>query len=501
MWSGSGASPFPLEGGYEVVGWLRAHARELGPAAVAPLAVVARQGTVPLRAAALLALAELDPRGTELFVLDRARTDPSPEVREAATRALGRSQGDAALAYLVDTDEERAARIALRERYSGAWSDDLLELVRAAGDHPLHERRGSVALELLVERRALPEDLAVRIVTSQFERPLTPDDHDDIELVRAAMNLLSHVHGVRILEVLAPMMVKRRGVWPGTVLALLEEHLETAWLDETRGFDDADPPCGYPPEAGWRELLDRISDRETPPSHVDLDMLRAGLDWTYLPRVNRVVRRIDSGAEQGAAFALAGFDVTEHQEKNVLRALDGLGGRAITNLHLVCHQCGGYGCAQVTLLGLPLASAALRDEVTPGSEHVEALLEVLSGSAVVTRTSRSGAGRASDPGTLDEVRRRLLPFAPGLPRLEGGTEAIVWTAPGTLCEATRDLEVVRILPASRPWRETTGFFDAPYDVMRPSGAFGDAHEGLLLDVGRRLRLGKPRLFVVWANSD
>lgn len=299
----------------------------------------------------------------------------------------------------MDTTEDRAARIALRERLARASAYDLLDVVEAAGDHPLHDRRASVALELLLERGALPDDLAVRIASTQFERPLTPHDDEDDELVRSAVTLLFGVSPVRFLEVLAPVLVSGRSRWPHRVLELLAAQLECAWTDEARGFDERDLPRGPTPDPGWQELVERVAPALRSASLVDLDDVIAGLAWTYLPRMNRVVRRIASGAEEGAAFALAGFDVSMVEKQKVVRALDGLGGAPLTNLHLVDHQCGGLGCQQVTLLGLPLASNALREEGTPSSPIVEELLDVLSGGDLVTRMSRPLDRHASDPWT------------------------------------------------------------------------------------------------------
>ena len=488
-----GAGPFPLEGGYEIVGWFRAGALEIGPAALPYLVVVAEQGSVELRATALLVMAEIDPSGTEQVVVGRARRETSHEVREAATRALARSRSEESLSFLCETEQDRAARIALRERFAHAPTAELLAIVEGAGERPLRDRKASICLERLVGASALPDELAFRIVRAHLAAPV---DHElepseQLSLDSEAIGLLFNTNPVRVLEELAHVVRGGRATQLAAVLGFLETQLDIAWTDEERGVDDDGAPARLVPDPGWHELLDGVLVPEPFATLVGAGEVRDALEWTYLPRVNRSLRRIESGAEQGAAFVLAGFDVGERRIEvdAIVRALDGLGGRAKTNLHLVTHQCGGMGCAHYTLLGIPLGTRALHEHFGPGARGSDDMLDLLEGS------------RELDPRTLGDVLERLLPFVPGLPKLVGGTEALVWTAPTRLGEALRDLDEVRILPASRPWREESGFYSPPYDVLRPIGRFDEEREALLLEVGRRLGFGRPNVFVLWTNSD
>jgi len=487
------AGPFPLVGGYEIANWFRSRALEIGASALPYLLVVAERGSVELRATALLVMAEIDPNGTEHFVLERARRERSSEVREAATRALARSRGDAALSFLCETDQDRAARIALRERLALLSTNELLAVVEGAGDRPLLDRKASICLERLVGMRALPDDFAFRIVHAHLAAPLNEelDTLEQMTLDGEAIDILIHTNPVRVLEELAHVVQGGRPAQLGALLRFLECQLDLAWTDEARGFDDHDPPAGLVPDPGWSDLLDGVRVHEDLVTTVGVGEVRDALEWTYLPRINRSLRRIESGAEQGAAFVLAGFDVGARRLEvdEVVRALDGLGGRAKTNLHLVTHQCGGTGCSHYTILGIPLGTRALQAHFGPGAPGSDGMLDLLEG------------WREADPHTLGDVLERLLPYVPGLPKLVGGTEALVWTAPTRLGEALRDLDVVRILPASRPWREESGFYVSPYDVLRPIGRFQEEHEALLLEVGRRLGFGRPNVFVLWTNSD
>ena len=514
--------PFPLIGGYEVATWLRARAVELGDAAVPSLELVALEGTAPPRATALLALAEIATARADTFVIDRARHDPSDEVREAATRALGFSDSLDSLAYLAATEQERAASIALHQRLTRRSSADLAAIVRTAldGGPSLHggpdERFASLALEVLVARPEAPPELVLGVIrrrpalltercASRFSDAVTLDGAELLPALLEALPRDASLNDARartfarlafraepalVFEHLAKVVRAHGSPLASAVIETLSEQMNDAWTSrDGRGFDDAEGPITHVPDPRWREAIAAARARDLPDPRVDEDIiydLLAAFDWTNERRSLPPLRAIQSGGPEGEAFVLAGFDVGPRADPGALaRALAGLGTRDVSNLHHVEHQDSRLG-GEHWLVGLPLATRALSAALSPGEGRAEALFELI-------------GDRVVDRHALARVREQLVPFLPRLPELVGGVETLVWTAEGSVRESLEGLPVVRFLPRCRPWRAVSGYWATNGVAMRDFGAYGDEHQRLLEDVGARLGLGEPRIFVLWAS--
>lgn len=495
MSSPTHAGIFPLDGGDGLIDWVRARAREIGIDVVPSLRELAENGSIAMRSAALVALAEIDPHGSEAFIVERIDADRSHVVHESGTRALGMMDTATSLELLRTTPDARAARIALHKRLANASNELLFEWFAA------RDRGASVALEILAERGAA-NDLVLDLVRNEtsFITPRvafdvhptcdsrtlleairdTPFEEEEEELPRALAQIAIRMDPSVVFDVMAPV-VRANGVLSRPMLLALCAQLDEAWTrpyDNAIGFEDGDGPLGPLPDPRWHEVV-------RTQATADDWYLQSFVPGFGPPEPPAALRKIHSGAEDGDVFVLAGFEVRELSVEALSEVAERLGPRIETNLHYVEHQYGGTSCRQTRLVGLPLSSPDLRKTFREDGEGELALFH------------------ASESHDFPALQQLLKPFVPGFPLPTESEEAFVATEPmlDSLCEALEGLPMVRMLPNAAPWRPISGFWDVPGDAMRPVGPFTKAEHHLLNALGCALDLGAPRLFVLWANSD
>lgn len=287
----------------------------------------------------------------------------------------------------------------------------------------------------------------------------------------------------RVHDALAPVFAGDDHARQNAIVRALGDQLDAAFYDEENGADDDMQPRGPVPDARWIATLSEWEPRGDAVTFADLtaaDVLRLGLAWVHGERRTDGPRRVSSGAEHGDPFVVAGFDVADARFED---AVAELGPRART-LHLFKHQCGGHACNQAHVGGIPLVGRAFRAAFADGTRSAR-LREVWGAQANAT-PERLAASRA------------ILEEAVPLPILDGGREGIVWTEPCRPLAWLSGLDVVRVLSPGRPWLR-----EAEWEQirLRREGPFTAAHEALLVTIGERLGLGRPRLFVLWENSD
>jgi hypothetical protein len=534
--------PFPRVGGREAVGWFRAHARELGAEAIDDLYCVAVEGSVELRAAALLALAEIAPGASEAFVITRLAGDTSEEVRDAGTRALGIMTGIASIEWLRHAKDDTAYK-ALRKRLELWTSRDLERAVWEA----LESRPDQVAvigLEVLAVRREPCTELLLSVVQTSphllthtsinLAVQVSAERQDELLSLIAARaqrapndsvgqllaQMAIHMNPDRVFTHFAPIVRSGRGATARGTVSMLLDQVHAAWTRE-QGFDALDSPIAAVPDARWCAVLSAPSDALA--ASVDVlhannaaacaednvlpELLRA-LTWTHAAcsRDSELIRSLQSGAEDGTAFVIAGFDVSEIAEPLSLAQAQALAlklstllPRAETNLHYITHQCGGHACRQYTLIGIPLGSPGLSSTFAPASPAVELLLKEF--------PSWGSRGEELNGSSLQALHSLFSKCVPNLPVLVDGLEALAWTAPGEdFTDALEGLQVVSVLPKCRPWSKELG--EVEHCALRERGSFTQNHQRLLAQLGKQLGLRRtpdapvdPRIFILWANSD
>lgn len=198
-------------------------------------------------------------------------------------------------------------------------------------------------------------------------------------------------------------------------------------------------------------------------------------------------RYVDLGEDEDPPFPflVAGFPIEDSaKEREVEAALAAEGHVGPTGLCWFEHQYGGYSCLQGTFLGygvrLPDSPSALA-----------ALQEVI-------RTWYGTQGGLMTAPELAECSARLSDFLP--PQgAESGAEGVLIGYPGAPLQRLRGAEVLEFGATRAPWRPRT---DVGHDPdITPCGRYDEAHEQRLMSLGHALRLGQPRLILLWGNSD
>ncbi len=203
--------------------------------------------------------------------------------------------------------------------------------------------------------------------------------------------------------------------------------------------------------------------------------------------VEPVARTVSLGEDDDPPFPflIAGFPVeTWEQRKEINAVLCTLARGRPPGLAWFEHQYGGLACLQAQILGYGV--------VAPDAPPFAGVLAALSEAWWETR------GESMTPPDLYAWSGRLAGLLPP-EGAESGAEALLVSGPCAPIQTLGGYEVLGFGYKGAPWRS---YVDAGFepDITR-RGPYGDAHERMLLHMGEALGLGRPRVVLLWGNSD
>ncbi len=149
------------------------------------------------------------------------------------------------------------------------------------------------------------------------------------------------------------------------------------------------------------------------------------------------------------------------------------------------HQYGGYTCSQAAFLGYGV--------VAPDTPRTSAALEEL------VRTSFGTWGEEMTSEERSAWAERLSDVLPP-PGVEQGFEGMLLGHPGAPLHTLRGADVLGFGTTRAPWRGVVHTSAHDPDIVR-CGRYDEAHEQVLTSLGQTFGLGKPRIIVLWGNSD
>jgi hypothetical protein len=203
--------------------------------------------------------------------------------------------------------------------------------------------------------------------------------------------------------------------------------------------------------------------------------------------VEPIARNVSLGEDGDPPFPflVAGFPVeTLAQRTEIETALGAVARGRPPGLAWFHHQYGGYACLQERILGYGVVPPA----GAPFAEVLAALSETCMGSF-------------GDPMTEPELlvwSGRLAGILPpeGAAR---GAEALLVSPPCAPIHTLAGRDVLGFGYEGAPWRRDIDMGFEP--DLRPVGPYQDDHERVLVSVGEALGLGRPRVALLWGNSD
>ncbi len=530
---------FPLEGGFAVAAELRAEALALGRGCISDLEVVVERGTPVLRQTALEVLAELDPDGSADRALRTLRHDADNEVRGAAAALMAKDTTKASFAALLGAlaDPARFVWEAALDALAGRRDEGIAQALIAAfeelapGDPHAERFFATIALRDEAEAKAFVSraidgdtpmtslvvgaasvDALVQIVTRRADRErrdaanalrppreLGPAHRDAIlgalertfwtngppcdSLLELAATLAFRREPAEAFTRFAPYLSRAEvrddlGVARArALLRTIEDAIGTASVED-REEDDEDAPAIDP---RWRAPVEALVDvREI--GDVALAAAKA-LRWLTgdfeLPRVVSV--NLGEGDDEPFPFFVAGFELPYGFVLDEAR-LASIPGTA--RVHSFAHQCGGYACHQASFLGIAVRAPAGLFAADPAAALADAWLD-------------SHGEPMTDPD-LEEWTRAIRAHV-AVPAFASGQEAILVTVACFPAASLRGLSTLHFRARARPW-EGVHFYGPP-PAIEDAGPYDDAHDASLAELGDALGLGRPRIILLWGNSD